>query len=84
MQSNKVVVGRDDMDRLIMMRMDVDRYETETIPNLQEQTVLLRQALLEYGCHKASCRKTHQSEARCTCGLAAAIQQSGLLEGLTP
>jgi hypothetical protein len=75
-QFDKVVVGRDDMDRLIMMRMDVDRYETETIPNLQRQAALLRQALLEYGCHKASCRKTHQSEDRCTCGLETAIQQT--------
>jgi hypothetical protein len=36
MQPNKVVVGRDEMDRLIMMRMDVDRYETETIAVAQQ------------------------------------------------
>ena len=36
MQANKVVVGRDEMDRLVMMRLDVDRYENETIPNLPQ------------------------------------------------
>ena len=29
------------------------------------------------GPSRIACRKTHESEARCTCGLAAAIQQSG-------
>jgi hypothetical protein len=73
MQSDKMVVGRDEIDRLIMMRMDLDKYEAETIPNLQQQSALLRQALLEYGCHKSSCGISQRSSSRCTCGLAAAI-----------
>ena len=77
MPSDKMVVGRDEMDRMIMMRVDVERYETQTIPALHQQAALLRQALLEYGCHKSSCGMTEQSETRCTCGLDAVIQQSG-------
>jgi hypothetical protein len=73
MQANKVVVGRDEMDRLIMMRQDVDRYENETIPNLQLQALVLHKALLTYGCHKASCAKNLRPETECTCGLEAAI-----------
>jgi hypothetical protein len=76
MQDNKVVVGRDEMDRLVMMRLDVDRYENETIPKLQLQAVLLREALLAYGCHKASCATRLKSETECTCGLEAAIADS--------
>ena len=76
MQANKVVVGRDEMDRLVMMRLDVDRYENETIPKLQLQAVLLREALLAYGCHKASCTTRLKSETECTCGLEAAIADS--------
>jgi hypothetical protein len=76
LESNKLVVGRDEMDRLVMMRLDVDRYENETIPKLQLQAVLLRQALLAYGCHKPSCAIEPKSESACTCGLEAAIGDS--------
>jgi hypothetical protein len=79
MQSNRMVVGRDEMDRLIMMRMDVDRYENETIPALLQRIESLRRALLRYGCHKSSCEMTPQSDTGCTCGLEAAIEGSGLL-----
>ena len=76
MQANKVVVGSDEMDRLIMMRLDVDRYENETIPNLQLQAMVLRKALLAYGCHRASCAKNLEPETECTCGLEAAIRDA--------
>jgi hypothetical protein len=76
MQANKVVVGRDEMDLLVMMRLDVDRYENETIPKLQLQAVLLREALRAYGCHKASCATRLKSETECTCGLEVAIADS--------
>jgi hypothetical protein len=76
MQADKVLVGRDEVDQLIMMRQDVDRYENETIPKLQLQAVLLRQALLAYGRHKASCAIALKSETGCTCGLEAAIEDS--------
>ena len=77
-ESGKTVVGRDEMDRLIMMRLDVEKYENETIPGLHRQVALLRVALLEYGCHKSSCATTPQSETGCTCGLKAAIEGSRL------
>ncbi|MDQ6790901.1 MAG: hypothetical protein M3075_09670 [Candidatus Dormibacteraeota bacterium] len=73
MQADKMVLGRDEMDRLIMMRLDVDRYENETIPDLQLQAMFLREALQAYGCHKASCAIKLKSETECTCGLAAAL-----------
>ena len=42
---DKVVVGRDEMDRLVLMRMDLDRYEAQLIPDLQQEVVALRHAL---------------------------------------
>ena len=81
MQANNVVVGRDEMDRLIIMRLDVDRYENETIPNLQLQALALRKALLAYGCHKASCEKNLRPETECTCGLEAAIGDARTARG---
>ena len=43
--SEKVVVGRDEMDRLVMMRMDLDRYEAQLIPDLYQENLALRNAL---------------------------------------
>lgn len=43
--SEKVVVGRDEMDRLVLMRMDLDRYEAQLIPDLYEEIHALRNAL---------------------------------------
>ena len=76
MESNKMIVGREEMDRLVMMRLDVDRYENETIPKLQLRAVLLHEALLAYGCHRPSCAIELKSATQCTCGLEAAIGDS--------
>jgi hypothetical protein len=73
MQSNKTVLDRDEMDRLIMMRADVEKYENETIPALHQHVALLRRALSEYGCHKRSCGMAEQPPGACTCGLEATI-----------
>jgi hypothetical protein len=35
-----MVLDGDEMDRLITMRMDLDKYETETIPNLHQRAAL--------------------------------------------
>jgi hypothetical protein len=43
--SEKVVVGREEMDRLVLMRMDLDRYETQLIPDLYQENLALRNAL---------------------------------------
>jgi hypothetical protein len=43
--SEKVVLGRDEMDRLVLMRMDLDRYEAELIPDLYKENLALRHAL---------------------------------------
>jgi hypothetical protein len=43
--SDMVVVERDDMDRLVLMRMDLDRYEAQLIPDLQQERLALYHAL---------------------------------------
>jgi len=43
--SDKVVIERDEMDRLVLMQMDLDRYEAQLIPDLQQETLALHHAL---------------------------------------
>ena len=43
--SDKVVIERDEMDRLVLMRMDLDRYEAQLIPELQQEALALYHAL---------------------------------------
>ena len=43
--SERVVVGREEMDRLVLMRMDLDRYEAQLIPDLYQENLALRHAL---------------------------------------
>ncbi len=43
--SEKVVIDRDELDRLVLMRMDLDRYEAQLIPDLQQEVTALRDAL---------------------------------------
>lgn len=38
-------MARDEFDRLILMRMDLDRYEAQLIPDLQQQVLDLTRAL---------------------------------------
>ncbi len=42
---SQVVMDRDDVDRMIMMRMDLDRYEAQLIPDLHERVRNLTLAL---------------------------------------
>jgi hypothetical protein len=43
--TDRVVIDRAEMDRLLLMRMDLDRYEAQLIPDLQQEVVALRHAL---------------------------------------
>jgi hypothetical protein len=43
--SDRVVIERDEMDRIVLMRMDLDRYEAQLIPDLQQETLALHHAL---------------------------------------
>ena len=43
--SEKVVVGREEMERLVLMRMDFDRYEAKVIPDLRQERLALYHAL---------------------------------------
>jgi hypothetical protein len=38
-------MAREEVDRLVLMRMDLDRYETQLIPDLRQQVVDLTRAL---------------------------------------
>lgn len=43
--SEKVVIDRDELDRLVLMRMDLNRYEAQLIPDLQQEVDALRHTL---------------------------------------
>src|SRR5579859_5318069 len=43
--SDRVVIERHEMDRLVLMRRDLDRYEAQLIPDLQRETLALYHAL---------------------------------------
>jgi hypothetical protein len=43
--SDKVVIERHEMDRLVLMRMDLDRYEAQLIPDLQQEALALYHTL---------------------------------------
>lgn len=43
--SEKVVIDRDELDRLVLIRMDLDRYEAQLIPDLQQEVDALRHTL---------------------------------------
>jgi hypothetical protein len=43
--TDRVVIDRAEMDRLLLMRMDLDRYEAQVIPDLQQEVLALRHAL---------------------------------------
>ncbi|HEY4026007.1 MAG TPA: hypothetical protein VGO86_06215 [Candidatus Dormibacteraeota bacterium] len=43
--NGKVLVDRGEMDRLVLMRIDLDRYEAQLIPDLQQEVLALRHAL---------------------------------------
>jgi hypothetical protein len=41
----RIVMARDEVDRLVQMRMDLDRYEAQLIPDLQQLVLDLTRAL---------------------------------------
>jgi hypothetical protein len=43
--NGRVLLARDEVDRLVLMRMDLDRYEAQLIPDLQQQVLDLTRAL---------------------------------------
>lgn len=43
--SEKVVIDRGEMDRFVLMRMDLDRYEAQLIPDLHQEALAFRDAL---------------------------------------
>lgn len=45
MNGSRVLMARDEVDRLVSMRMDLDRYEAQLIPDLQQMVFDLTRAL---------------------------------------
>ena len=43
--TEKVVIDRDELDRFVLMRMGLDRYEAQLIPDLQQEVDALRRTL---------------------------------------
>lgn len=43
--SNRISLNRDEVDRMIMLGMDADRYQTQVIPDLQQRVLDLTRAL---------------------------------------
>jgi hypothetical protein len=64
--SSKVLMARDEVDRLVMMRMDLDRYEGQLIPDLQQQVFDLTRALKGLVAASVDTSRANQSEALAT------------------
>jgi hypothetical protein len=43
--SNRISLDREAVDRMILVGMDVDRYQTQVIPDLQQRVTELTRAL---------------------------------------
>lgn len=43
--SGRILMSRDEVDRFVLMRLDLDRYEAQLIPDLQQQVLDLTRAL---------------------------------------
>lgn len=42
---DRILMARDEVDRMVLMKMDLDRYEAQLIPDLQQQVFDLTRAL---------------------------------------
>jgi hypothetical protein len=43
--NGRILLARDEVDRMVLMKMDLDRYEAQVIPDLQQQVFDLTRAL---------------------------------------
>jgi hypothetical protein len=43
--SNRISMNREEVDRMILLGMDADRYQTQVIPDLQQRVIDLTRAL---------------------------------------
>lgn len=43
--NGRMLISRDEMDRMVLMKTDLDRYEAELIPDLQQRVIDLTRAL---------------------------------------
>ncbi|HET9781324.1 MAG TPA: hypothetical protein VFR33_06050 [Candidatus Dormibacteraeota bacterium] len=42
---DRILMARDEVDRMVLMKVDLDRYEAQLIPNLQQRVFDLTRAL---------------------------------------
>jgi len=59
-------MARDEVDRLVMMRMDLDRYEAQLIPDLQQLVFDLTRALKGLVAASGDTSLANQKEALAT------------------
>jgi hypothetical protein len=45
--SNRISLNREEVDRMILLGMDADRYQTQVIPDLQQRVFDLTRALID-------------------------------------
>jgi hypothetical protein len=64
--SSRIVMARDEVDRLVLMRMDLDRYEAQLIPDLQQQVFDLTRALKGLVEASGDASRANQKEALTT------------------
>ena len=43
--NGRMLITKDEMDRMVLMKMDLDRYEAQLIPDLQQRVIDLTRAL---------------------------------------
>lgn len=43
--SNRISLNREEVDRMVLLGMDADRYQTQVIPDLQQRVIDLMRAL---------------------------------------
>lgn len=72
--NGRILMAREEIDRMVVMKTDLDRYEAQLIPDLQQQVLDLRRALKGLVAAAGEVRLANREEAlgvaRCVLGRA--------------
>ena len=74
--NDRVLMARGEVDRLVLMKMDLDRYEAQLIPDLQQQVLDLTRALKVLVAAAGDKSVANREEALATARRALAIHRS--------
>lgn len=61
--NGRILMARDDVDRMVLMKMDLDRYEAQLIADLQQQVFDLTRALKALVAAAGDLSRANQAEA---------------------